>query len=515
MTSRLDRDRLRRFVRTAAITVVLTVCGYLGGVGTTSLFPADIHTDYYSAQVSLGLVPDSTARLPTVLGDVALEFDGPLPAPSVIVHAQLRKDVTEAFAGTTPTVSTFRPSSAELDQAARSALAGLAWRFVLGFLLTVALVLGVQGTWRHRRESLIGASIALVISLTAPALGGYFAFRSDHITAVRTTSLLTVARNDSTLLDQLEQRSAQSSRYITSILALSDAVQLKFTPQQSAAPTAVRLLFVSDIHGFNQYALLKDIVRTQHIDAVVDSGDLINFGSVQEAEAAGIFSSIGGLGVPYLFVRGNHDASSATDNTLLDRLASIRNVILLQPKPGTYQKVTVGGVTLGGFNDRRFYGDGDPSKSTLQIEAREDFLRAWRSDNEPMPDIVISHEPEATAKGFPDTSLLVSGHTHVPSHDGNHLGVGTFTGGGLFGARLAEGADKGTEVQTQSYSFDIADYDTTCSLASLRRYTFSGILTGDPQIDSRTTISGHQFVPAQQRTCGGPTQPAVTKVEAR
>ena len=70
--------------------------------------------------------------------------------------------------------------------------------------------------------------------------------------------------------------------------------------------------------------------------------------------------SIASLGVPYLFVRGNHDATSATDTALLDRLSRIPNVGLLQRNPELYQKVSMAGVSFGGFNDQRFYGDDDP-----------------------------------------------------------------------------------------------------------------------------------------------------------
>ena len=84
---------------------------------------------------------------------------------------------------------------------------------------------------------------------------------------------------------------------------------------------------------------MQRIVQDEGITAIIDCGDLLNFGSVTEAEAAGIFYAIGKLGVPYIFVRGNHDASSPTDQSLLQRMAKIPNVILLEPKPSTYTEV--------------------------------------------------------------------------------------------------------------------------------------------------------------------------------
>lgn len=507
--------RPRRRLWAVAKVLLLAVAGYLGGVGATNLFPAHAATDYYTAAISLGVVPDSTVRLPTVLGDVSLDFDGPLPAPGLIVRAQLRENVTDAFADGTPSVAEFRPDRAALDAASRAALLGLAWRFVAGFLVTVGVIEVARGAWRRPLRSSATVAAVTVIAVALPSVAGGTTYRAGNIRSLRTTSLLTLARNDLGLLDALEQRSAESSRYITSVLALSDAIQLRFEPQAAARGTALRVLFVSDIHGFNEYSLLQDLVRTQHIDAVVDSGDLINFGSVAEAEAAGIFTSISQLGVPYLFVKGNHDGSSAGDHALLDRLGRIRNVVVLQPGAGDYRKVTLAGVSFGGFNDPRFYGDGDPKDRTTQPRARRSFLTTYAADDESLPDVVISHEPQAVENELPTTSLLVAGHTHTPALDGNRMTVGTFTGGGLFGARLAGEADTGTEIETQSYSFDIATFDTGCSLASLSRYTFSGILRGDPQLQSRTTINGRQIVPAaKDRSCAGPKEPAITTVRA-
>lgn len=80
--------------------------------------------------------------------------------------------------------------------------------------------------------------------------------------------------------------------------------------------------------------------------------------------------------------------------------------------------------------------------------------------------------------------------------------------------RLAQAAEKGTEVQTQAYSFDIAEFDTGCSLTTMRRYTFTGILQGRPELQSTNVLSGRQFVPeaADDRQCAGPVEPVTVSV---
>ena len=135
------------------------------------------------------------------------------------------------------------------------------------------------------------------------------------------------------LLDGVETRAQQTTPYLKNLLALSAALQDKYTPQSLNEPVAARILFVSDVHGAQQYPLMKAIVDEEQIDAVIDLGDLVNFGSVTEAETVGLFKGIESLGVPYLFVRGNHDASAAGDTALLDRLAKVPNVVLLAAQP--------------------------------------------------------------------------------------------------------------------------------------------------------------------------------------
>lgn len=99
---------MRPVLRAVAGTLLLAAFGYLGGVGMTSLFPTPVQTKFYSADVRLNLLPDSTVRFPTVLGDVDIEFTGPMPAPGIVVEPQLRKDVTDAFVGAAPSPDTVR-----------------------------------------------------------------------------------------------------------------------------------------------------------------------------------------------------------------------------------------------------------------------------------------------------------------------------------------------------------------------------------------------------------------------
>jgi hypothetical protein len=307
----------------------------------------------------------------------------------------------------------------------------------------------------------------------------------------------------------VQARAQQATPYVTNLLALSQALQEKFVPEDITRPTAARFLLVSDIHGANQYPVMKQIIADEKITAVIDSGDLINFGRVSEAELSGFFTSIATLGVPYIFVRGNHDASSLTDQALQQRMATIKNVVLLEPTPHTYTEANVNGVVVAGFNDPRFFGDDNKNNSQKQQPAADSFNRAYADRHR--PDIVVSHEPGAVAK-VDSATLRVNGHLHKDELEGNRVGVGTFTGGGVVSHFLVEsgekaadnGGDQPGELEGQPYAFDIAVFSETCDLASLTRYTYRNLIQGRPAYDDVRLINGKTIATREpgERTCG-------------
>jgi predicted phosphodiesterase len=233
---------------------------------------------------------------------------------------------------------------------------------------------------------------------------------------------------------------------------------------------------------------MKTIVHQEHIDAVIDSGDLVNFGSTTEADAAGIFKGIGSLGVPYLFVKGNHDARSATDTELLDRLGKVPNVVLLEPSSEDYIVKSIHGIRIAGFNDPRWFGDDNQDNSGKQKPAADRFDRAMA--DQPVADIVVSHEPAATAD-VTHAGIRIHGHMHIPQLDGSLIGVGTFTGGGPFSHFIL--GDNGQELTGQPSAFDVAVFGEDCRLTSLTRYQFRNVIEGRPAYDDVTLINGSRI----------------------
>jgi len=305
----------------------------------------------------------------------------------------------------------------------------------------------------------------------------------------RTSGVLGVVQRNAGLLADVEARATQVTPYFRNLLAVTQALQQKYVAGTVEGPPSARFLLVSDIHGANQYALMRAIIEEEDIDAVIDSGDLVNFGRVQEGDAAGIYRSIQSLGVPYIFTSGNHDQSSATDRAVLARMARIPNVVLLQDTSGSLRELSFHGLRITGFNDPRYFGDDNADPAGKAKPAAERYNAAVA--DEPEPDVVVPHEPYA-AEQVERGRILVNGHMHTPALEGNRIQVGTFTGGGVV-SHYSEGP--GEELNGQPYSFDIAQFGTSCELTSLTRYSFRNLLEGRPAYDSVQVVSGARIDP--------------------
>ena len=322
------------------------------------------------------------------------------------------------------------------------------------------------------------------MAVTASLWATYQPERQETFT---TTGVLGTLQQNQGILSDVESRATQVAPYLRNLIALSTALQQKYAAAPSRSDTSLRVLLVSDIHAGNQYALMRTIIEEESIDLVVDAGDLVNFGSVEEGEAAGIFEGIESVGVPYVFVRGNHDATSATDTAVLDRMAEVPNVVLLQDGAGDYTEVTVGGVRIAGFNDPRWFGDSGKGSPAKQVPAREAFVAAYAG--RPAADLVVGHEPWAV-QGV-EGGVLVNGHMHSVDLEGNRVQAGTFTGGGPLSHFLADEA--GEELVGQPSAFDVLTFGTDCRLASLTRYRFRDVIEGRPAYDDVQLVNGRRI----------------------
>ncbi len=514
----------------AGAALALVLAALYGGIAATTLFPTSVDTLNYEARLRLSADPATlgTIQSPTLFGDIQLEFAGPVPAPGVIADVQVKQRITDLLARPNISVSSLQPGPLELEGAARDAAIGLAWRFMAGALFVTLLAVGAYAEWIHRRPKAGRLGIAALCWLLA--CGATFAsiglgYRPERLDRFTTTGILGAVQRNADLLAGVETRAAQTTPYLKNLLALSAALQDKYSPQSLDDPVAARLLLVSDIHGGNQYPLMKTIVEQEQVDAVIDAGDLVNFGTLTEAEASGVLAGIASLDVPYLFVKGNHDARAATDTELLRALAKIPNVVLLQPDDDSYTVQSVGGIRIAGFNDPRWFGDDNKNNAAKQKAPAARFTAAM-ADLAP-PDILVSHEPGAVNAVEQEAGIKIHGHLHSDRLRENTIGVGTFTGGGPF-SHFLQGAE-GEELTGQPSSFDIAVFGEDCRITSLSRYQYRNVIEGRPAYDDVTLINGARIQsalpegpgtadadadPATPRTCSADLEPTTERVAA-
>ncbi|WIM95547.1 metallophosphoesterase [Actinoplanes oblitus] len=275
---------------------------------------------------------------------------------------------------------------------------------VLSAILAAALI------FRSVRRTAAAGLTALVASAGSLALAAA-TIRPDAISEPRYEGLLVnapavvgdarrIADNYGRYADQLQQIVSNVSRIYTTVSAL---------PVYEPAGNTTRLLHVSDLHlNPASWGLIRTVVDTFDIDAVIDTGDMVDWGSSAET---GYVASIPSIKVPYVYVRGNHDSVG-----IQSAVARQRNAIVLDDKI-----TTVDGVTIAGIGDPQFTPDksetnkaGDNSGSEL-LTATGRRLATTISDSGKKVDIALVHDPEMAPPLSGVVPLVLAGHKHQRS----------------------------------------------------------------------------------------------------
>jgi len=318
--------------------------------------------------------------------------------------------------------------------------------------LAGALIAGVV-VYRARRRALQTFASCLVVVL---ATGGAAAATFDPaaLSQPRFTGLLSrapyVVSNARTALDRLESYRSGLSDIVTSVSTLyAVSANLPVLGDAQAGGTGLgedvtTVLHVSDLHlnplGFD---LADSLVKQFHVQAVVDTGDITTWGSAAESSYLG---RIPGLGVPYVFVRGNHDSAqtqaavAAEGATVLDE----------------GQTAEVAGLRFAGWGDPVFTPEGEGSEATgearsVQEQSHQrlaDAVEAW-DDAHPddRVDVALVHDPSGLEPLQGRVPLVLAGHLHKRRVTLDDSGTRTMVEGSTGGAgvtsaglnRLADG----------------------------------------------------------------------------
>ncbi len=343
-----------------------------------------------------------------------------------------------------------------------------------GVTVLGATLLGLLVFRRPGRTAVAGAAGAAAVLVAS----GWTAvtFDAGALDEPRYTGLLAGApsaigdvRTLAGRLGQYSQQLGKLTNNVSELYAVTSGLPT-FTPGDDT----IRLLHVSDLHlSPSAYGIIASLVKQFDVDAVVDTGDLTDFGSEPESR---YLDGIRRLGVPYVYVRGNHD-STRTEQGVRNRGGTVLD--------GS-RVVEVAGLRFLGSGDPRF----TPDKSTRDDDAPPEVLLAQGrllADSIALaplePDVVLVHEPVAAEPLLGRTPLVLSGHLHrrsVRSEGGTTLMVEGSTGGA--GLRGLEGEDP-TPIEATVLYLD----RTTHRLQAYDAVTLGGLGLTSASI-SRTTV---------------------------
>lgn len=240
-------------------------------------------------------------------------------------------------------------------------------------------------------------------------------------------------------------------------------------PTFVAEDGTIRVLHVSDLHlNPTAYDILASVVAQFRVDVIADTGDSTDLGTLAEARYV---EPIADLGVPYVWVRGNHDS------------VLVQEAVARQPNATVLdgpQVVEVAGVRFLGTGDPRFIRDEQTrGRAPPEVLERvgEDLREAYLAADVP-PDLVLTHDPATTGPLLGTAPVVLAGHTHArrtETTDGTVLLVQGSTGGA--GLRALQGAEPTPVTLSVLY----LDPDTR-QLQAYDDITLGGVGTSDARI---------------------------------
>lgn len=428
--------RRRRIRRVRALHITTTaVVALLGAIVGILLVPAT-RVDIGPLTASVHLRPSFSSQTVLLLppaGEVAFDtHTAPVRIEARIQGVDIDKAEALFYSDTGFT---------ELTQTAPEALtAAAAKNAVLNALFAAAGAgLAVGLTFRRARRALIagGSAVALVgVSVVATSV----TFRPDALYQPKFDGLLSQAAyvadlSQATVADYQSYRDtlAQLVGQVSALYIAADSLPVGLSEEN-----LVTVLHVSDIHDNPQaYDVIEQLHTQFAIDLVIDTGDIVSWGTPLETEQ---LSVIGELGVPYVYVSGNHDGATAAATIDAQPNATVLD----------NEVVEIDGLTIAGIGDPRFAADDDSDTTGWQagkkaVEASGfqlgDTITAYDEEHPEAPvEIALIHDPTQPAGLEGRAPLVLSGHMHTSKVELDRDGSGTdWLTVGSTGGALASG----------------------------------------------------------------------------
>ena len=384
----LRRVRLVVFAVAGAVIALA-----LGGRTTAHVGPFDTTV---SVRPSWG---GETTVLLAPLGRIRLDTHD-APVGLVLRVDELRLSEAERFA---QDPSLLAELGDDVSADVRRALAALALR-----CLALSVLGGVVGALVARvrvRSALVGAAAGVLVAGSGGAVAA-LTYDEQAIAEPEYTGLLTIAPtavgDARSIVANFGRYRVQLAELVGNVATLYQAAQ--GLPDLDPGQETVRVLHVSDIHLNPQaFDVMRQLVRQFDVGAVLDTGDITDWGSEPESSLLG---EIPTLKVPYVWVRGNHD-SMATQAAV----ASQPNAVVLDGG----SSVDVEGLRVWGIGDPRYTPDKDqPTGGAVEQEAAEAFAPSVDRQVAAAGDVdlVLVHDARSASGLGGDVPLVLSGHTH-------------------------------------------------------------------------------------------------------
>jgi predicted MPP superfamily phosphohydrolase len=434
-TAEALRTRPARITGRYLAMLAVTLIGMLGGLLLGGRIAADIGPFHGSMAITPSLHGGTDVQVPP-LGSLSFNSnDGPLQL-TINLGSLDRKQAEHLV--TDPNGIDAASQHAITDL--RNGVVRLAIQSGLS-MIAGALVLNAL-VWRRWRRVAVAGGMSLVL---LAATGGWTAatFRPNSIEEPKYEGLLTMAPavvgDARSIVNNYGQYSKELQQLVDNVAKVYGTVSN--LPVYEPSEGTVRVLHISDMHlNPSAWGVVETVVKQYNIDMVIDTGDIVDWGSTQEDR---YIANIKDITVPYVYIRGNHDSESTA--------AAVKKYggIVLEDRVRT-----VDGLTIAGIGDPRFTPDKetnpitvhDPEAQKVLASDQElaDTITTYDAAHAHHPvDIAMIHDPGGAGPLAGTVPLVLAGHLHrrevrMLPHDTRLMVEGSTGAAGLRGLQATK-----------------------------------------------------------------------------
>ena len=327
----------------------------------------------------------------------------------------------------------------------------------------------------RRRRAVLGGTAAVTAAMVLSAAVAGATLRTEALTEPTFEGLLAQAP---TLIGRVQSFDAYSQRVADLTGNVARVYGGLASLPGSPSGDSTRVLWVSDVHNnVGSFTVMRQLARQFDVAAIVDTGDLVDLGSTFENR---LLTPIGTFGIPYVYVRGNHDSRSVTqpfveaqtDAVVLDRGSQF----------------VVGGV--------RFIGTGDPTftpNKQVGVQVTENDKRLLRAGeqladavqaSESPVHVALVHQPKMAEPLMGRVPLVLDGHVHKR---GSRVDKGTL--------ELTQGSSGGAGLRTLDgesplpLQMSVLHFDQNGTLLAVDDITIGGLGQRSVTVERRTPES--------------------------